>query len=137
MTMTDGYVDHEILQQTADNLIEAYKEAGETFTPEREDQLRGFVAGLVDAEPPENELIWETIEVLMKTIEAKDRELALRAVSVFMLQFISGVDHTQEAFQCVPMLFQVKDAIKAQEFPRAGELLMAFLNRARALTRSR
>ncbi len=134
--MSGDYVDHDILRRTADSLIEDYKEEGETFTGEREDEFRAYLAGLVDADPPTNEQIWETVEVLMKTIEGRDRELALRAISVFIVQYISGCDHTPEAFQCVPTLLEVKSHIKAEHFREAREALMAFLNRARAVARS-
>jgi hypothetical protein len=134
--MADDYVDQDILKMVADGLLDDYKEAGETFTPEREDEFRAFVAGLVNAEPPPNEQIWETVEVLLKTIDGRDRDLALRAASVFLLQFVSGVDHSPEAFQCLLTLNKVKDEVKAEHFREARELLMAFLNRARAVARS-
>jgi hypothetical protein len=134
--MTNSYVDDEILKQAADSIIEDCKQTGETVTPEQEEQIRKFVAGLVDIEPPTDEQIWQTIEILRRAIEGADRESALRAVTTFILQFISGCEHSSAAFQCVPMLYQVKEAIKADRFHEAQEFLMAFLSKSREVARS-
>jgi hypothetical protein len=134
--MTNQYVDKEILKQVADSIIEDFKQADEKYTPEQEAQFRAFVAGLVDAEPPEDEDIWQTIEILKKTIEAKDKINALGAVTTFMLQFISGCEPSSGAFQLLPMLIQVREAIKVELFKDAGELLMAFLRKSREIARS-
>ncbi len=98
--MTNQYVDKEILKQVADSIIEDFKQADEKYTPEQEAQFRAFVAGLVDAEPPEDEDIWQTIEILKKTIEAKDKINALGAVTTFMLQFISGCEPSSGHSNC-------------------------------------
>ena len=135
--MTNSYVDDEILKQAADSIIEDYKQSGETVTPEQEVQIRNFVAGLVDVEPPTEDQLWQSIEILTRAIEVKDREKALRAVTFFMLQFISGCEHSPEAFQCVPMLYQVKEAIKADRFHEASEFMMAFLSKSREVARGR
>ncbi len=113
-----------------------FKQADEKYTPEQEAQFRAFVAGLVDAEFPEDEDIWQTIEILKKTIEAKDKINALGAVTTFMLQFISGCEPSSGAFQLLPMLIQVREAIKVELFKDAGELLMAFLRKSREIARS-
>ncbi len=134
--MTNQYVDKEILKQVADSIIEDFKQADEKYTPEQEAQFRAFVAGLVDAEPPEDEDIWQTIEILKKTIEAKDKINALGAVTTFMLQFISGCEPSSGAFQLLPMLIQVREAVKVELFKDAGELLMAFLRKSREIARS-
>ncbi len=134
--MTNQYVDKEILKQVADSIIEDFKQADEKYTHEQEAQFRAFVAGLVDAEPPEDEDIWQTIEILKKTIEAKDKINALGAVTTFMLQFISGCEPSSGAFQLLPMLIQVREAIKVELFKDAGELLMAFLRKSREIARS-
>jgi len=134
--MTNQYVDEEILKQVADSIIEDFKQADEKYTPEQEAQFRAFVAGLVDAEPPEDEDIWQTIEILKKTIEAKDKTNALGAVTTFMLQFISGCEPSSGAFQILPMLIQVREAIKVERFKDAGELLMAFLRKSREIASS-
>ncbi len=134
--MTNQYVDKEILKQVADSIIEDFKQADEKYTPEQEAQFRAFVAGLVDAEPPEDEDIWQTIEILKKTIEAKDKINALGAVTTFMLQFISGCEPSSGAFQLLPMLIRVREAINVEVFKDAGELLMAFLRKSREIARS-
>jgi len=134
--MTNQYVDKEILKQVADSIIEDFKQADEKYTPEQEAQFRAFVAGLVDAEPPEDEDIWQTIEILKKTIEAKDKINALGAVTTFMLQFISGCEPSSGAFQLLPILIQVREAVKVELFKDAGELLMAFLRKSREIARS-
>jgi len=120
----------------ADSIIEDFKQAGEKYTPEQEAQFRSFVAGLVDAEPPEDEDIWQTVEILKRTIEAKDKTNALGSVTTFMLQFISGCEPSSGALQLLPMLIQIRDAIKAERFKDAGELLMAFLRKSREIARS-
>jgi len=136
--MTNSYVDDEILKQAADSIIEDYKQSGETVTPEQEAQIREFVAGLVDIEPPTEEQLWQSIEILTRAIEGKEKEKekALRAVTFFMLQFISGCEHSPEAFQCVPMLYQVKEAIKTDRFHEASDFMMAFLSKSREVARS-
>lgn len=134
--MTNQYVDEEILKQVADSIIEDFKQADEKYTAEQEAQFRAFVAGLVDAEPPEDEDIWQTIEILKKTIEAKDKTNALGAVTTLMLQFISGCEPSSGAFKLLPMLIQVREAIKVERFKDAGELLMAFLRKNREIARS-
>ena len=134
--MTNQYVDEEILKQVADSIIEDFKQANEKYTPEQEAQFRAFVAGLVDADPPEDEDIWQTVEILKKTIEAKDKINALGAVTTFMLQFISGCEPSSGAFQLLPLLIQVREAIKVELFKDAGELLMAFLRKSREIARS-
>lgn len=134
--MTNDYMDDEILKQTADSIIEDCKQTGATVTPEQEAQFRKFVAGLVDIEPPTEEQIWQTIEALRRSIEGAEKEKALQAINMFMLQFISGCEHTPEAFQCVPMLYQVKEAIKTNRFHEAGEFLMAFLTKSREVAHS-
>ncbi len=134
--MTNQYVDEEILKQVADSIIEDFKQANEKYTPEQEAQFRAFVAGLVDADPPEDEDIWQTVEILKKTIEAKDKTNALGAVTTFMLQFISGCEPSSGAFQLLPMLIRVREAINAEGFKNAGELLMAFLRKSREIARS-
>jgi hypothetical protein len=134
--MTNSYVDDDILKQAADSFTEDYKQSGEMVTPEQEAQIRKFVAGLVDVEPPTEEQLWQSIEILTRAIEVKDREKALRAVTFFMLQFISGCEHSPEAFQCVPMLYQVKEAIKTDRFHEASEFMMAFLSKSREVARS-
>lgn len=93
--MTKEYADDEILKRVADSIIEDFKKADETYTPEQEAQFRMFVAGLVDAEPPEDDDLWQTIEILRRAIEGKDKENARRAVTTFMLQFISGCEPSQ------------------------------------------
>ena len=134
--MTKNYVDDEILKQVADSIIEDFKETNETFTPEQEAQFRMFVTGLVDAEPPEGEDLWQTIEILRRAIEGKDKENARRAVTTFVLQFISGCDPSSGAFQLLPMLIQAREAIKADRFKEAREFLMDFLNKSREVARS-
>lgn len=134
--MTNQDRDEEILKQVADSIIEDFKQAGEKYTPEQEAQFRAFVAGLVDAEPPEDEDIWQTVEILKRTIEAKDKTNALGSVTTFMLQFISGCEPSSGALQLLPMLIQIRDAIKAERFKDAGELLMAFLRKSREIARS-
>lgn len=134
--MTHQYVDEEILKQVADSIIEDFKRTDEKYTPEQEAQFRAFVAGLVDAEPPEEEDIWQTVEILKRTIEAKDGANALGAVTTFMLQFISGCEPSSGAFQLLPMLIQIRDDIKAERFKDAGGLLMAFLRKSREIARS-
>lgn len=105
--MTNNYADDEILKQVADSIIEDFKKTDETFTPEQEAQFRAFVAGLVDAEPPADEDIWQTIEILRRAIVAKDKENALRAVTTFTLQFISGCEPSSGAFKLLPMLSSI------------------------------
>lgn len=134
--MTNQDRDEEILKQVADSIIEDFKQAGEKYTPEQEAQFRAFVAGLVDAEPPEDEDIWQTVEILKRTIEVKDKTNALGSVTTFMLQFISGCEPSSGALQLLPMLIQIRDAIKAERFKDAGELLMAFLRKSREIARS-
>jgi len=134
--MTKDYADDEILKQVADSIIEDFKKTDETFTPEQKAQFRMFVAGLVDAEPPEGEDLWQTIEILRRAIEGKDKENARRAATTFMLQFISGCEPTSGAFQLLPMLIQARDAIKADRFNEARDLLMDFLNKSREVARS-
>ena len=134
--MASGYVNDSILRETADSIIEDFRQTGETFTPEQEEQFRKFVAGLVDAEPPTEEDMWQTIEILRRTIEAKDKENALRAVTTFMLQFISGCEHSSGAFQCLPMLSQVRESIRAARFDEAADSLMAFLSKSREVART-
>jgi hypothetical protein len=134
--MSNTYVDDEILKQAADSIIEDFKQTGKTFTSEQEDQFRVFVAGLVDAEPPADEEVWQIIEILRRAIDGKVKEKALRAVTTFMLQFISGCEHSPAAFQCLPMLSQVREAVKADRFDEAGEFLMAFLSKSREIARS-
>ncbi len=134
--MGKDYVDHELLRQTAAGIVEDYKKMGTAFTPEEEARLLRFITGLVDAAPPTDEQVWETIELLRNAIEVRNRDNALQAVTLFMLQFISGCEHSQEAFQLLPMLTEVKEAIKAEHFREARELLMAFMTRAREVARS-
>jgi hypothetical protein len=134
--VTEKYVDDEILKQVADSIIEDFKETDETFTPEQETQFRVFVAGLVDAEPPEDEDLWQTIEILRRAIEGKDKENALRAVTTFMLQFISGCEPSSGALKLLPMFIQTREAIKANRFNEAKDLLMDFLNKSREVARS-
>lgn len=134
--MMNKYSDHEILKQVADNIIEDFRQADEKFTSEQEDQFRAFVAGLIDAVPPEDEDIWQTIEILRRTIEAKEKKNALGAATTFMLQFISACEPSSGALQLLPMLIQVREAIKADRFKDAGELLMTFLSRSREVARS-
>ena len=59
--MTNEYSDDEILKQVADNIIDDFRQADEKFTSEQEVQFRAFVAGLINAVPPEHEDIWQTI----------------------------------------------------------------------------
>lgn len=134
--MMNKYSDHEILKQVADNIIEDFRQADEKFTSEQEDQFRAFVAGLIDAVPPEDEDIWQTIEILRRTIEAKEKKNALGAATTFMLQFISACEPSSGALQLLPMLIQAREAIKADRFKDAGELLMTFLSRSREVARS-
>jgi hypothetical protein len=134
--MTKSYADDEILKQVADSIIEDFKKTDETYTPEQEAQFRMFVTGLVDAEPPEGEDLWQTIEILRRAIEGKDKENARRAVTTFVLQFISGCEPSSGAFQLLPMLIQVREAIKADHFNEAREFLMDFLNKSREVARS-
>ncbi len=129
--MTKGYVDDEVLKQAADSIIEDYKRTGNPLGPEQEAQVRAFVAGLVEAEPPTDEQIWETIEIVMAAIGAQAKEKALRAIAILMLQFISGCDHTEGAFQCIPILNHAKEAVQADRFPQAREFMMAFLTKCR------
>ena len=134
--MMNKYSDHEILKQVADNIIEDFRQADEKFTSEQEDQFRAFVAGLIDAVPPEDEDIWQTIEILRRTIEAKEKKNALGAATTFMLQFISACEPSSGALQLLPMLIQAREAIKADRFKDARELLMTFLSRSREVARS-
>ncbi len=134
--MMNKYSDHEILKQVADNIIEDFRQADEKFTSEQEDQFRAFVAGLIDAVPPEDEDIWQTIEILRRTIEAKEKKNALGAATTFMLQFISACEPSSGALQLLPMLIQVREAIKVDRFKDAGELLMTFLSKSREVARS-
>jgi hypothetical protein len=131
-----NHADEEILREVADSIIEDFKQADEKYTPEQEAKFRAFVAGLVDADPPENEDIWQTVEILKKTIEAKDKKNALGAVATFMLQFVSGCEPSSGAFQLLPMLIQVREAIKAEGFKNAEEVLMVFLRKSREIARS-
>jgi hypothetical protein len=134
--MTNDYVDDEILKQVADSIIEDCNQTGETVTPEQEAQIRKFVAGLVEVEPPTDEQIWQTIEILGRAIEGAEKEKALQAINMFVLQFISGCEHSPEAFQCVPILYQVKEAIKTDRFHQAREFMMTFLSKSREVARS-
>ena len=134
--MMNKYSDHEILKQVADNIIEDFRQADEKFTSEQEDQFRAFVAGLIDAVPPEDEDIWQTIEILRRTIEAKEKKNALGAATTFVLQFISACEPSSGALQLLPMLIQAREAIKADRFKDAGELLMTFLSKSREVARS-
>ena len=134
--MTDSYVDDEILKQAADSIIEDFKQTGETVTPEQEAQIRKFVAGLVDIEPPTDEQMWQSIEILRMAIEGAEKEKALQAINMLVLQFISGCEHSPEAFQCVPILYQVKEAIKTDHFKQAREFVMTFLSKSREVARS-
>ena len=134
--MMNKYSDHEILKQVAANIIEDFRQADEKFTSEQEDQFRAFVAGLIDAVPPEDEDIWQTIEILRRTIEAKEKKNALGAATTFMLQFISACEPSSGALQLLPMLIQVREAIKVDRFKDAGELLMTFLSKSREVARS-
>lgn len=134
--MMNKYSDHEILKQVADNIIEDFRQADEKFTSEQEDQFRAFVAGLIDAVPPEDEDIWQTIEILRRTIEAKEKKNALGAATTFVLQFISACEPSSGALQLLPMLIQVREAIKVDRFKDAGELLMTFLSKSREVARS-
>lgn len=134
--MMNKYSDHEILKQVVDNIIEDFRQADEKFTSEQEDQFRAFVAGLIDAVPPEDEDIWQTIEILRRTIEAKEKKNALGAATTFMLQFISACEPSSGALQLLPMLIQVREAIKVDRFKDAGELLMTFLSKSREVARS-
>jgi hypothetical protein len=134
--VTDSCVDDEILKQVADSIIEDFKKTDETYTPEQKAQFRMFVTGLVDAEPLEGEDLWQTIEILRRAIEGKDKENALRAATTFMLQFISGCEPSSGALQLLPMLIQTREAIKADRFNEARNLLMDFLNKSREVARS-
>jgi hypothetical protein len=134
--VTKKYLDDEILKQVADSIIEDFKNTDETFTPEQEARFRVFVAGLVDAEPPEDEDLWQAIEILRRTIEDKDKENALRAATTFMLQFISGCEPSSGALQLLPMLIRAREAIKDDRFNEARDLLMDFLNKSREVARS-
>jgi hypothetical protein len=134
--MVNKYSDDEILKQVADNIIEDFRQSDEKFTSEQEVQFREFVTGLIDAVPPEDEDIWQTIEILRRSIEAKEKNNALGAATTFMLQFISGCEPSSGALQLLPMLIQVREAIKADRFKDAGELLMTFLSKSREVTRS-
>jgi hypothetical protein len=134
--MTNDYVDDEILKQVADSIIEDCNQTGETVTPEQEAQIRKFVAGLVEVEPPTDEQIWQTIEILGRAIEGAEKEKALQAINMFVLQFISGCEHSPEAFQCVPILYQVKEAIKTDRFHQAREFMMTFLSKSKEVARS-
>ena len=134
--MTNKYSDDEILKQVADNIIEDFRQADEKFTSEQEVQFRAFVAGLINAVPPEHEDIWQTIEILRRTIEAKEKKNALGAATTFMLQFMSGCEPSSGALQLLPMLIQVREAIKTDRFKDAGELLMTFLSKSREVALS-
>ena len=134
--MTNSDATDEILKQAADRIIEDCKQMGDTFTQDQEAEFGEFVAGLVNAEPPTDEQIWQTIEVVMETIRANHREKALRSINAFILQFICGCDQTSGAFQYLPILSQAKDAIKAGLFDQAGEMLMTFLTKCREAARS-
>lgn len=134
--MTKDYVDHEVLRQAAADIIEGYKEMGKSFSPEEEAQFADFITGLVDAAPPTDEQVWETIELLRNAIEVRNRDNALQAVTLFMLQFISGCEHSPEAFQLLPRLREVREAIRAEHFREARELLMTFMSKAQEVARS-
>ena len=134
--MTNEYSDDEILKQVADNIIDDFRQADEKFTSEQEVQFSAFVAGLINAVPPEHEDIWQTIEILRRTIEAKEKKNALGAATTFMLQFISGCEPSSGAFQLLPMLIHAREAIKTDRFNEAREFLMDFLNKSREVARS-
>jgi hypothetical protein len=136
LAMTNGRKEDEILRQVADSIVEDFKKEGEEYTPQQEAEFRAFVAGLVNAVPPEEEDIWQTIEILKKTIEIKDKKNALGAVTTFMLQFISGCESTSGALGLLPLLVETREAIKADRFDEASELLMTFLRQSRELVRS-
>jgi hypothetical protein len=134
--MADSLTNDEILKQAGDSILEDYKQMGKTYTPEQEDQFNKFIAGLVDAEPPTSEQIWQTMEIVMEAIRAKNKEKSLETIIIFILEFISACDQSSGAFQYVPMLIQAKDAIKAGLFAQAGELMVAFLTKCREAARS-
>jgi hypothetical protein len=53
-----------------------------------------------------------------------------------MLQFISGCESTSGALGLLPLLVETREAIKADRFDEASELLMTFLRQSRELVRS-
>lgn len=134
--MMNKYLDDEILKQVADNIIEDFRQADEKFTTEQEVQFRVFVTGLIDADPPEHEDIWQTIEILRRTIDAKEKKNALGAATTFMLQFISACEPSSGALQLLPILIKVRESIKADRFKDAGELLMTFLSKSKEVALS-
>ncbi len=129
--MTSHLSDEDVLKAAADSIIKEYRESGAPLTPEQEARFNQFVAGLLDAEPPTPEQIWQAMEVAVEAVRCQNREKSLEGINMFMLEFISGVERASGAFQYLSLLTQAKDAVKAGHFVRAGELLVEFLAKCR------
>lgn len=126
----------QILKEAADSILEDYRQMGNPLTLEQEARFNQFVAGLIDAEPPTAEQIWQTMEIAVEAIRAKHKEKALEAINMFMLEFISGVEQSSGAFQYLPMLNQAKESVKTGRFDNAGEMMVTFLSKCREAARS-
>jgi hypothetical protein len=129
--MTDTRTTEDILNQAAQGIIDEYKQTGNPLAPEQEARFRQFVTGLVNSEPPTEEQVWSTIEVAMEEIRNKQKDRALQATNFLMLQFIAACDEASGAFQYVPILGQVKEALKTGLFDQAEQNLMTFLAKCR------
>ena len=129
--MTSNMSDDEILRNAVDSIIKEYRESGTPLTPEQEARFNRFVTGLLDAEPPAPEQIWQAMEVAVEAVRCQNKERSLEGINMFMLEFISGVDRASGALQYLSMLTQAKDAVKTGHFVRAGELLVEFLAKCR------
>lgn len=129
--MTSNMSDDEILKNAVDSIIKEYRESGTVLTPEQEARFNRFVTGLLDAEPPAPEQIWQAMEAAVEAVRCQNKERSLEGINMFMLEFISGVDRASGAFQYLPLLTQAKGAVKAGHFVRAGELLVEFLAKCR------
>lgn len=133
--MTSSQENDQIMRQAAKDVVEDCKELGDSFTPEQEAQFIQYVEGLVNTEPPTGEQIWQTMEIAREAIKANHKEKSLRAINLFILEFISGCEQSSGAIGYLPILKEAKDAIKAGRFDQAGDFIVAFLAKCREAVR--
>lgn len=134
--MTSSQEYDEIVKQAAKDVVEDCKQLGDKFTPEQEAQFIQYVEGLVNAEPPTGEQVWQTMEITREAIRANHKEKSLRAMNLFILEFISGCDQSSGALRYLPMLKEAKDAIRASRFDQAGDFIVTFLAKCREAMRA-
>lgn len=133
--MTRSWEYEGIVEQTAKDVVEDCKQLGDKFAPEEEAQFIQYVQGLVNAEPPTGEQMWQTMEIAREAIKANFKDKSLRAINLFILEFISGCDASSGALRYLSVLKEAKDAIKAGRFDQAGDFMATFLAKCREAAR--